>query len=432
MFQKSSKKTKKLIVFTLMGLISLIILSPFLLSIIFLPKEIHLIKGEEHIFKFNIPIEANVLPKDKLVLNINNKPVSDNIHINLAENFSVLSKESGVIDVELKLFGMIPLKTVKVDVISDMQLVPCGNTIGVRINTDGVMVLGTGYVNSEDGSMYEPGKGVVKSGDLILQANNKQLITKEQLIEQIEQSNGKAINLKIKRQDDIVQTSITPIKSVEDKLYKIGLWVRDSTQGIGTVTYYNPQSKNFGALGHGILDVDTNQLMSVREGEITASEITSVKKGKKGSPGELIGNILGENILGNIKINTQFGIYGIMNEKLDKSIPKEPMTIGLQQEVHEGIATIRTNVLGNQLENYEIYIQSVNKFSNDDSKGMIIKITDPKLLENTNGIVQGMSGSPIIQDNKLIGAVTHVFVQDPTKGYGIFIENMIKQENKMN
>lgn len=432
MSQKSSKKRKRLILFTIIGLISVVVLSPFLLSIIFLPKEIHLIKGEEHIFKFNIPVEANVVTKDKLVLNINNKPVSENIHINLAEKFSVLSKESGIIDVELKLFGMIPLKTVKVDVISDIQVVPCGNTIGVRISTDGVMVLGTGYVNSEDGNIYEPGKGVVKSGDLILQANNKELMTKEQLIDQINQSDGKPVNLKIKRQDEIIQTSIHPMKSTEDKLYKIGVWVRDSTQGIGTVTYYNPQSKNFGALGHGILDVDTNQLMSVRDGEITASEITSVKKGKKGSPGELIGNILGDTVLGNIKINTQFGIYGIMNEKLDKSIPKEAMTIGLQQEVHEGKAKIRTNVLGNELEEYDIYIQSVNKFSNDDSKGMIIKITDPKLLENTNGIVQGMSGSPIIQNNKLIGAVTHVFVQDPTKGYGIFIENMIKQENKIN
>lgn len=421
---------KRLIIFILTVAVSVIILSPFILTI-FLPEEIHLIEGEEHLFKFNLPVEANIVDEGELVLNINNNPVSENIHIDLSKSFTVLSQNKGAVDVELKLFGMIPLKTVKVDVISDMQVVPCGNTIGVKINTDGVMVLGTGYVNSEDGNSYEPSKGIIKSGDLILQANDVKLENKEQLIEQIEKSNGNPINLEIKRDDEVVQASINPIKSVDDKLYKAGIWVRDSTQGIGTITYYNPQSGKFGALGHGILDVDTSKLMSVKDGQITDSKITSVKKGQKGEPGELIGSILSENVFGNIKTNTPYGIYGNINGKVSKNLPTETMTIGLQQEVHEGKAFIRSNILDGEIKEYEINIQSVSRFSNDDSKGMIIKITDPRLLENTNGIVQGMSGSPIIQDGKLIGAVTHVFVQDPTKGYGIFIENMLKQENKI-
>ncbi len=428
---KRKLKTKKIILFILTVLITIIVLSPFLLANFFFPTEIYLKQGEEHIFKLNVPIQANVLSEDKVVLNINNEPVSENININLAQEFSVKSENSGMLDVELKLFGMIPLKTLKVDILSDMQIVPCGNTIGVRINTDGVMVLGTGFVNCDDGNSYEPSKGIVKSGDLILEINEKILNNKEELIQEIEKSNGNEINLKIKREEEIIQTSIQPVKSSDDKLYKIGLWVRDSTQGIGTITYYNPKSGSFGALGHGILDIDTGQIMSVRDGEISASEITSVKKGKKGSPGELIGNIIGEKSFGKVKINTPYGIYGIMNKTLDKSLPTQAMTIGLQQEVHEGKAKILSNILNNEIKEYEIYIQSVNKFSNDDSKGMVIKITDPLLLEHTNGIVQGMSGSPIIQDDKIIGAVTHVFVQEPTKGYGIFIENMIKQEQKM-
>ncbi len=427
---KKGSFKKRLIIFILTVAISVIILSPFILTI-FLPEEIHLIEGEEHLFKFNLPVEANIVDEGELVLNINNNPVSENIHIDLSKSFTVLSQNKGAVDVELKLFGMIPLKTVKVDVISDMQVVPCGNTIGVKINTDGVMVLGTGYVNSEDGNSYEPSKGIIKSGDLILQANDVKLENKEQLIEQIEKSNGNPINLEIKRDDEVVQASINPIKSVDDKLYKAGIWVRDSTQGIGTITYYNPQSGKFGALGHGILDVDTSKLMSVKDGQITDSKITSVKKGQKGEPGELIGSILSENVFGNIKTNTPYGIYGTINSKINKNLPTETMTIGLQQEVHEGKAFIRSNILDGEIKEYEINIQSVSKFSNDDSKGMIIKITDSRLLENTNGIVQGMSGSPIIQDGKLIGAVTHVFVQDPTKGYGIFIENMLKQENKI-
>lgn len=429
---RSYKSKKRLLLFTITVFIVILILSPFFMAKIFLPKEIHLIQGKEHTFKFNLPVEANVLDEGELVLNINNKPVSENININLAKKFSVLSENIGSVNVELKLLGIIPIKTVKVDIISDMQVVPCGNTVGVRISTNGIMVLGTGYVKGEDDAEYEPSKDIVKSGDLILQANDVQLDTKEQLIEQVEKSEGKPVNLKIKRENEIIQTSVQPIKSNEDKLYKIGVWVRDSTQGIGTITYYNPNSKNFGALGHGILDVDTSQLMSVKEGTITQSQITSVKKGKKGSPGELIGNILGDNTLGNIKINTKYGIYGTINNRIDKSLPIETMVIGLQQEVHEGNAKIRTNILGNEIKEYDIKIESVNKFSHDDSKGMVIKITDPILLENTNGIVQGMSGSPIIQDGKLIGAVTHVFVQDPTKGYGIFIENMIKQEININ
>lgn len=429
--RKSSSRKKKLLLFTLTGIISLIILSPFFMATLFFPKEIHLIKGQEHIFKFNIPIEANVLTEDKLVLSINDQPVSDNINIDLSKQFTVKSDESGIIDVQLKLFGVIPLKIVKVDVISNLQLVPCGNAIGVRISTDGIMVLGTGQVNCDDGKAYEPGKGVIKSGDLILEANHLRLDNKEQLIEQIENSDGNEIPLKIKRDEEILQASVHPIKSIDDKTYKIGVWVRDSTQGIGTVTYYNPESGNFGALGHGILDVDTNQLMSVRQGDITASKITSIKKGKKGSPGELVGNIISENILGNIKINTQYGIYGTVNNTIDDVIRNKPMTIGVKQEVHEGKATILSNIIDNEIRQYDIYIQSVNHYNTDDSKGMIIKITDEKLLKDTNGIVQGMSGSPILQDGKLIGAVTHVFVQDPTKGYGIFIENMLKQEGKI-
>jgi stage IV sporulation protein B len=428
---KGSSKKKKLILFTLTGIISIIVLSPFFMATIFFPKEIHLIKGQEHVFKFNIPIEANVLGEDKLVLKINDQPVSENINIDLSKQFSIKSDESGIINVQLKLFGVIPLKVVKVDVLSNVQLVPCGNTIGVRISTDGVMVLGTGQVNSEDGKAYEPGKGVIKSGDLILQANHVKLNTKEQLIEQIESCNGSNMDLEIKRDEEMIQASIQPIKSIDDKTYKIGVWVRDSTQGIGTVTYYNPQTGNFGALGHGILDVDTNQLMSVRQGDITASKITSVKKGKKGSPGELVGNIIGETVLGNIKVNTQYGIYGLVNNRINSIIQKQTMAIGIKQEVHEGKATILTNIIDNEIRSYEINIQSVNKYNTDDSKGMIIKITDETLLKDTNGIVQGMSGSPIIQDGKLIGAVTHVFVQDPTKGYGIFIENMLKQEEKI-
>ena len=209
----------------------------------------------------------------------------------------------------------------------------------------------------------------------------------------------------------------------------IGSWVRDSTQGIGTITYINPATNSFGALGHGIMDVDTKRLMSVKNGYITAARIVSVKKGARGTPGELVGEIQIGQVLGQIKTNSPYGIYGIFDGSLEHT-DDQLMRVAKQDQIEEGPAIIRTNVVNNEVTDYEIYIDSVNRFSTDDTKGMVIRITDEALLSQTGGIVQGMSGSPIIQNGKLIGAVTHVFVQEPTKGYGIFIENMIRQDNQ--
>ncbi len=419
---------KKFLWISFTGLLFIILLSPFFIANIFLPQEISIIKGKEHFFEFNLPIEAKILKNDFSSLIVNNETVKDEINIDLAEAFSVKSEQTGSLDVNLKLFGVIPLKTITVDVMPDIYVVPCGNTIGVRIYTDGVMVLGTGQVNAENGAS-EPAKGVVKAGDLILEANDTQLNSKEELIKEINGSKGEKIHLKINRQGEIIETDILPVVSMADKSYKIGVWVRDSTQGIGTMTYYNLQTKKFGALGHGIQDVDTAQLMSVKEGDITTSEINSIKKGKKGVPGELVGSIIADEVLGEVKLNTPYGVYGVLDD--EKNLPKEAISIGLKQEVHEGPATIYSSIIDGEVREYDIYIQSINHYSIDDAKGMIIKITDKKLIENTGGIVQGMSGSPIIQDGKLIGAVTHVFVQDPTKGYGIFIESMLQAEESI-
>jgi len=207
--------------------------------------------------------------------------------------------------------------------------------------------------------------------------------------------------------------------------------VRDSTQVIGTITYLDPNTGKFAALGHGILDVDTRKLMTVRYGDVMKTEIKSVKKGKKGLPGELIGDIKTDEVIGQVRLNNEYGLYGKLDNPNSWSSLGSPVKIGLQNEVEEGPAVIISNVDGITAKEYDIYIESINKNSQDDSKGMVIRITDEELLEKTNGIVQGMSGSPIIQNNKLVGAVTHVFVQDPSKGYGIFIEKMLQQEKGM-
>ena len=401
----------------------------FIFNIINFPNEINLTENIEHKLSFNSPFSATIESNAVNVLKVNNQPVNGNINVTLRDPLTIESSQTGTAQMTLNAFGM-PIKRVTLDILPEIEIVPCGLTVGVEIKTDGVMVLGTGSVKTKEGDTYNPSEGKLESGDLIMNANGETLYNKKDLISAIEKSQSD-MELQVKRNNSLMTKTILPVRSEEDNLNKIGVWVRDSTRGIGTITYYNPVSQKFGALGHGILDVDTKQLMTVREGTIMEARITDIKKGDKGSPGELVGELHSDVTLGSIKINTPYGIYGSMDLMGVNKLVNEKIPIALQDQVHEGPAVIYSNV-DSEIKQYDVYIENVNRFSNDETKGMILRITDPALLRKTNGIVQGMSGSPIIQDGKIIGAVTHVFVQDPTKGYGIFIENMLRQENNLN
>jgi len=398
-----------------------------------LPTELRMTAGKNHRFQFNVPLQAKIMSEKQGVLKVNDKPVTENINISLREPFFIESSETGTLDVQLHLFGIIPLKKVTVDIIPDMKIIPCGKTVAVRIQTDGIMVLGTGVVNGADGKIHEPSKGILQSGDLILALNGEEIHTTQQLIETIAQSPTKPAKMKVKRENEIIETWVQPVKSEDEKTYKLGIWVRDSTQGIGTITYIDPITMRYGALGHGITDIDTKQIMPVRKGTIMETEITSIRKGEKGTPGELSGTIIetAETILGSVEVNTNQGIFGVIEPTQRNRIQDIAFPIGLQHEVEEGPATIRTNISGDKIEEFTIEIQKITRYNDNSAKGMIIKITDSHLLNETNGIVQGMSGSPILQNGKIIGAVTHVFVQEPSKGYGIFIENMLKKEKEL-
>ncbi|MCL2399530.1 MAG: SpoIVB peptidase [Defluviitaleaceae bacterium] len=391
--------------------------------IIDFPTEIRLTENTQHRLSFQVPLRATIKRDTVDVLKVNHAPVADPITVSLQNTLWIETGSSGTATMMLSAFG-VPVREVTLDVLPGMEVIPWGMTVGVRINTNGVMVLGIGTVIDTEGNQHNPSEGKLRAGDLILTANGKDLLSKEDLIAAIAESND-ALNLQIKRENETIETTIVPVRSERGNM--IGSWVRDSTQGIGTITYVNPSTSAFGALGHGIMDVDTKKLMSVKSGRITLARITSVKKGAKGTPGELVGEIESNHILGQIRTNSPFGIYGIMDQPLP-TIPFEPVRVAKQDQIEEGPAIVRTNVSNNKIQDFEIYIENVNRFSTDDTKGMVIRITDENLLALTGGIVQGMSGSPILQNGKLIGAVTHVFVQDPTKGYAIFIENMIRQE----
>lgn len=409
------------------------VISPFVVLRYYLPQKINLIEGQEHNFEFALPFEARVIPEKMGVLKINNEPIDDeNIKINLKDPFTMQADDLSHVDIQLSLLGLIPVVNMKVEVVPHTKVIACGNTVGVRISTDGVMVLGLGAVIGQDDKSYEPGRGVLEVGDLILEVNGKPLVSKEDLIKSITESDG-FLELKVKRGRSMIYRTINPVYSRDDDTYKIGVWVRDSTQGIGTITYYNPETKTYGALGHGVTDIDTKHIMSVRGGDLVKTEIVSIKKGKRGEPGELSGVINKEksSIIGDISKNTNQGIYGNFYDNGLDMLQSKPMYLAFQDEVKEGKAHILANIRGDRVEEFQVEIQKVSRYNNDISKGMVVKIVDERLLDATNGIVQGMSGSPIIQNNKLIGAITHVFVQDPTKGYGIFIENMLQNENKV-
>jgi len=401
----------------------------FLFNIINFPNEINLTENIKHSLSFNSPFSATIEADAINVLKVNDQPVDGNINITLSDPLTIESSQACTAQMTLNAFGM-PLKRVTLDILPEIEVVPCGLTVGVEIRTDGVMVLGTGSVKTNDGEAQNPSEGKLVSGDLILDVNGEPLNGKNDLKDAVEKSQSE-LELKIRRDNTLMTTTVSPVKSEEDNLNKIGVWVRDATRGIGTITYYNPVSQKFGALGHGILDVDTKKLMTVKDGTIMEAQITDIKKGDKGSPGELVGVLHSDVTLGNIKINTPYGIYGSMDLMGVNKLTAQKMPIALQDQVHEGPAVIYSNV-DSEIKQYDVYIENVNRFSNDETKGMVLRITDPALLRKTNGIVQGMSGSPIIQDGRIIGAVTHVFVQDPTKGYGIFIENMLRQENNLN
>jgi stage IV sporulation protein B len=390
-----------------------------------IPNEIKILVDTEQNFDFNIPITANIEASEIGVISVNNLKVPSNkINFDMNEPFTLESSQTGKYNINLKLFGLFQLKRISLDVIETCQLIPCGYPIGIYVETDGILVLGSGKILGEDGLNYEPISNKLKSGDYIIKINNQVINRKDDLIKEIKKSNGKEIILLVQRNKEMVTVKINPVKSTSGD-YKIGAWIRDNTQGIGTLTFAS-LSGQFGALGHGITDMDTGMLMNIKEGSVYVAEIMSIIRGMEGEPGELIGMIKQGNHykIGKINKNTLQGIFGEVSDNYQWILKKKSLEIGLKQEVKKGKAVIRCTVQ-NKTQDFEIMIENVDISNSNHGKGMVIRITDERLLRLTGGIVQGMSGSPIIQNNKLIGAVTHVFIQDSTKGYGTFIENMV-------
>lgn len=323
-----------------------------------------------------------------------------------------------------RLLGVIPFKDVKVKNTSAKEVYVSGDAVGIYMQTKGVLVIDTGEICSESGETKEPARNVVKPGDYIVSLDQDQIQCKQDLMEDLTALDGNAVTLKVRRGKETIPLSITPVKDEEGK-YKLGIWVRDDTQGIGTLTYVDEDGK-FGALGHGISDVDTGELLSISDGNLYDAQILGIRKGEKGNPGELSGLIRYEadNILGDISENSKNGIFGTLDADQLKKLDLQKIPIGYKQDLKTGPASILCSTDG-KVKEYAAEITRIDMNHEDTNKSFVIQVTDKELLEKTGGIVQGMSGSPVLQNGKLFGAVTHVFVQDSTGGYGIFIENMM-------
>lgn len=332
--------------------------------------------------------------------------------------------QNGSYQIRCKWLGVLPLKTIKVHTVEKQEVLVSGSPVGIYMETKGVLVIDSGEITDREGIRRTPAEHIIQSGDYICEIDGKVLTGKRQLMQLVRENQGEPMELQVIRHQETIKLEMTPVET-EDGSYKLGIWVRDNIQGIGTLTYVEPNG-TFGALGHGISDADTGERLEISDGDLYRADILSIRKGTAGTPGELRGviNYREENRIGTICGNSQYGIRGQLEPgKYEGSMKKIPT--GLKQEIQTGKAEIRCDI-GDGIREYQCEILEIDSNARDTNKCFVLRITDDDLLSRTGGIVQGMSGSPVLQNGKLIGAITHVFVNDPTKGYGIFIENMME------
>lgn len=311
--------------------------------------------------------------------------------------------------------------------ISDIEVIPVGEVIGIKLYTSGVLVVGTAKIDGADGNSYKPYENTdIKEGDSIIKVAGEYVNSTEELINIVNRNGENPISINYIRNNNENVVEITPVKD-QQGYYKLGLWVRDSAAGVGTMTFYNEQTQTFAALGHPITDIDTGDIIQTSSGEIDDVNIISIIKGKEEEPGKLQGVIQQDSIIGSIYKNTAYGIYGIVKNQANVNIDyNRRMNVAMRQEINLGEATILSDISG-ELKEYKIEIQKTYLNNNYDNKSMVIKVTDEELLNRTGGIIQGMSGSPVIQNGKFCGAITHVFVKNPTIGYAVFADRMISE-----
>ena len=396
-----------------------------------LPGSIILEIKKEQVLSYNLPVSGTIYLSDNAQETVETASVAVT-KVDFSEEVTLVASHPQNYVIKTKLFGVIPFKNVDISVVDEVKIIPIGVPVGVYANTDGLLVVQTGEFLDDDGTKHAPCTEVVYPGDYILEINGKKLDSKYELVSTIEECEGESQTLTIEREGEILEMEVVP-KENESGEYKLGIWVKDNVQGIGTLTYVMANGQ-FGALGHGIIDLDIQSVLEINDGNLYKAEILGIKKGQKGTPGEMTGVIFyGQDPLGDVEYNYETGIYGqydldkmdyLLKGMQDKSLT-EGMEIAYKNEIHTGNAELLCTI-NDVTKFYDITIDKIFYNADNVNKSMKITVTDEELLTITGGIVQGMSGSPIVQDGKVIGAVTHVLINNPEKGYAIFIEEMLE------
>ena len=407
-------KNKKLLIAFLLFFLTIVYV--YICAIDAIPKNTILFEGEQLNIKKIIGISLVRKNKNYDTILTSTESIEEN------------TQELGTTNLEVKLFNTFNVKDIDVSVIKRTKVIPVGQVAGLKLYTTGVLVVGMSEIKGIDNKKYKPYENTgIQEGDTIVQIENDEITGTKELIQKVNSSKGKELNLKYVRDGEILECAISPVKTSASE-FKLGLWVRDSAAGIGTMTYYEPETKNFVALGHGITDVDTGKLINISNGQFITTKVLSIIKGEDGAPGKIQGSISEQSNIGTIKKNSIFGIYGVAEDlqkiKID---PNKKMNVATRNEIELGEATILCSLDDEKTKEYKIQIEKIYLNNNYDNKSMLIKVTDKELIEKTGGIIQGMSGSPVIQNGKFIGAITNVLVNDPTKGYVVFGDLMIKE-----
>lgn len=389
-------------------IIVLLILLIYVSNITNIPDSILLFKGE----KFNVKTALGI----KINENTDKKIIQTSADID-TENF--VEKKT----LSVSFLNIFNIKEIEINEIPQAEVVPLGNIVGLRLYASGVLVIGKTEIKGE-----KPYKtSTIKEGDLITAVNSKKVETTTDLITSVNDSKGNSIEITYVREGIIYTTTIEPVKTDKDE-YKIGLWVRDGAIGVGTISYYEPSTKYFAALGHPIIDTDTGEIVSIKEGELVNASVISIKKGEGGNPGEIKGSLKSDEKIGQISTNTEFGIYGTLDNLSSLNIDKEnKIKVALREEIKTGDAKVLLTLEDGIRKEYDVKIKKIYKNNDKDNKSMLIEIVDEDLKNLTGGIIQGMSGAPLIQNGKFIGAITHVLVNNPELGYAVFGDLMIKQ-----
>lgn len=357
-------------------IIFLLIIYVYVVYLQSIPENIIIFEGENIKLKTMLGLKADLTEKNKIVETISN-------------NKSSIIKESGNRTLKLSLFENVFLKNVNVDVLPQKTVIPVGNIAGIKLYTSGVLVVGMSEVEGDDKKKYKPYENTgIEEGDTIISVNNNKIGTTQDLIEKVNSSNGNEVQIQYLHEEKTKQCSITPVKT-GTKEYKLGLWVRDSAAGVGTVTFYEPSTQSFGALGHGITDIDTEKLIDISSGEFVTTKILNVVKGQNGNPGKIQGTVDNQKTIGTIYKNTEFGIYGKVNDLTSINIDKsKEMKMALRNEIKPGKATIMCSLENGKVDEYEIEIEKVYRENNFNNKSMLLKVTDSRLIEQAGGIIQ--------------------------------------------